>query len=113
MSFDYTLACTKCRKNSGFFVSTQFWGFGNCDIIKSFKFLGAHIHCYDKRGDFSLRIIPEQTEAYDDWPQDKECLKDECFPHSDDWAFMRENYGMPISELNRRWIEKELEDREK
>ena len=41
MSTYYHFKCEKCKTKGGFF-SRQMWGWGNFDIVDSFKFLSKH-----------------------------------------------------------------------
>jgi len=59
MSTYYYFKCNKCDKIGGFF-SRQAWGWGNFDIIASFKFLAKH--CRDC-GHEHLRIIWEHDDS--------------------------------------------------
>lgn len=98
--------CNKCNRKGGFF-SRQAWGWGNFDIIDSFKFLVFHT---DNCGEKYIRVISEHSEDYEE-DLNKEIIdfyKKESFGHfpsSNDWKFMRENNEKDIETLNLLWVE--------
>jgi hypothetical protein len=89
MSTYYAFVCRSCKTKGGF-LSTQMWGTGNFDIIKTFKFFGLHMFC---RG--PVELMSEYAEDYSDLPEDKDFLDRTVgiFPNSDDWGFIRERWG--------------------
>jgi len=104
----YHFVCIKCQQSGGFF-SRQAWGWGNFDIIDSFKFLAHHVNecgqdqirvgCEHDEGDVKDMTDPENREQF---------LRDttQYFPCSDDWRFMAGTTSS--SEANAAWIKKEL-----
>ena len=63
MSTYYALTCPKCKESSGFSFSRQAWGWGNADIIETFKFLMAHAECGDNYKT-DLQIVSEHSDLY-------------------------------------------------
>lgn len=63
MSTYYALTCPKCKETSGFSFSRQAWGWGNADIVETFKFLMAHAMC---GGAYctDLQIVSEDSDYY-------------------------------------------------
>jgi hypothetical protein len=58
MSTYYYFACERCREYGGFY-SRQMWGWGDADIIATFRFLMHHTgHC----GEDKLRVVSEHFE---------------------------------------------------
>jgi hypothetical protein len=104
----YYFHCTLCRETGGFF-SRQAWGWGNFDIIESFKFLAAHTPCD------SITIIHEdKAEAQDEqrWEkrlQDKDDSVYHYFPHSNDYPLIRSEFHN-IDDMKRIWFEQRFED---
>lgn len=106
MSTYYYFKCNKCKRKGGFF-SRQAWGWGNFDIIDSFKFLAFHT---DNCGEEYIIVISEHSEDYEE-DLNIEIInyyKKESFDHfpsSNDWKFMRENIEKDIETLNLLWVE--------
>jgi len=112
MSTYYHFVCTKCNQSGGFF-SRQAWGWGNFDIIDSFKFLAKHCN---ECGHDGIRVGWEQDDdEREDMtePANRARFLDETkehFPRSDDWRFMRQSEGESDDSCNQQWMEKEAKE---
>lgn len=101
MSTYYYFKCEKCKRTGGF-LSRQAWGWGNFDIIDSFKFLGLHIaEC----GHDNIRMTWEHDDdCYNEEPKDSFLKRSEgIFPYSNDWEFMKKTE----KDYDKAWIENE------
>ncbi len=89
MSTYYFFKCNKCNVKGGF-LSRQMWGWGNFDIVASFKFLGKHLR------DCGTEHIGMLSEHDEDYLTAKDDLKgtEGIFPCSNDWKFISENWGI-------------------
>lgn len=101
----YYFTCQKCRTRGGV-IGEQAWGWGNFDMIESFKYLAHHILTC---GEDSIRVISEEEDAYIDQLHTEyndflEKTK-HIFPHSKDWAFLDKWKGLPVDELKEKWVE--------
>lgn len=120
MSVCYSFVCDKCRERGEFIVSKA-WGWGNFDIIESFKFISYHI---DNCGEDNIRIISEYSEEDDEYKdvsnagdleRRKKFLKEtkKYFPYSDDWKIMMEfSFKDDGADFKKLWVEKALVDLE-
>ena len=95
MSTYYYFYCKPANLIGGFF-SKQTWGWGNADIIDSFKFI---MYCTDKYGPDSISIVSEDcletlSAANVNNPTDQKEREDiqrfleetkDIFPYSRDW----------------------------
>ncbi|WP_051217574.1 hypothetical protein [Paenibacillus assamensis] len=105
MSTYYYFKCNKCNRKGGFY-SRQAWGWGNFDIIESFKFLAFHT---DQCGEEYIRVISEHNDDYEE-DLNTETLEFykrdsyENFPLSNDWGFMMDVKEKGIDELNEAWV---------
>jgi len=79
MSTYYSFACKKCKKQGGFF-SRKAWGWGNADIIASFRFIMKHT---SECGHNNIRVLCEYDEEGYRNDNSEELLN--YFPCSDDW----------------------------
>jgi hypothetical protein len=99
MSTYYYLRCPACKEIGGFY-SRQAWGWGNANIIDTFKFLMAHTQCAYTLNDAKvivdygkpvIEIVSEHDEYSEEeerkWQEHRKQLKD-IFPRSDDWKFI-------------------------
>lgn len=93
MATDYYLYCGKCKKSTYSF-SRQAWGWGNANIIDSFRFIMKHIAECDqedlagwRENPLSIRIIVdddhELLNSTTDTDKDEDLKK--YFPFSADW----------------------------
>lgn len=83
MSTYYYFWCKKCDRTGGF-LSRQAWGWGNFDIIDSFKFLALHIGAC---GEEYIGMVSEHSDrCYKEGNRVKflEKTKD-YWPYSNDW----------------------------
>lgn len=108
MSTYYHFKCKRCNKIGGFYTR-QAWGWGNFNIIDSFKFLAFHT---ENCGEEYIGVISEHDDDYEeDLNQEKLDFYNKgtinYFPSSNDWGFMREHNGLDIEELNSLWIKQE------
>lgn len=89
MGTDYKFYCKNCNQSGGWF-SRQAWGWGNADIIKSFKFLFYHIN---KCGEDNLSIISEYDNRYNNEIFLTEFIINTkgMFPRSNDWDIGKQN----------------------
>lgn len=105
MSTYYEFRCEKCKENGGFF-SRQAWGWGNFDVIDSFKFIAFHTaNC----GQEYIRVVSEHDNEYNDKKASRaKFLQDtkNIFPLSNDWGFMRTTQ----ENFKEKWVDKEIED---
>lgn len=85
MSTYYYFVCKKCSKYGGF-LSRQAWGYGNFDIIDSFKFIVKHMQ---ECGTEHIGIAVEH-DIFENYEKDKELPSDEdVSPCSNDWPQLR------------------------
>lgn len=101
----YYFTCQKCRTRGGVF-GEQAWGWGNFDMIESFKYLAYHIRTC---GEDSIRVISEEVDDYVDQLHTEyndflEKTK-HIFPHSNDWAFLDKWKKLSVEELKEKWVE--------
>jgi len=101
----YYFTCQKCRTRGGV-IGEQAWGWGNFDMIESFKYLAHHIRTC---GEDSIRIISEEVDDYVDqlhaeYNDFLEKTK-HIFPHSKDWAFLDKWKELSVEELKEKWVE--------
>ncbi len=92
MSTFYKLRCVVCGKTGGFF-SRQVWGYGNADIVDTFKFMMLHTStCQPEFESLHLEVVSEHDEEYlANEEADEAALKKDAadmFPRSGDWAKM-------------------------
>lgn len=101
----YYFTCQKCRTRGGF-IGEQAWGWGNFDMIESFKYLAHHIRTC---GEDSIRIISEEVDEYVDLLHGEyNAFLDETkhiFPHSKDWEFLHRWKELTAEELKQKWME--------
>ncbi len=101
----YYFSCQKCRTRGGVF-GEQAWGWGNFDMIESFKYLAHHIHTC---GEDSIRVISEEEDNYIDQlhTEYNHFLEEtkHIFPHSKDWAFLVNWKDLPVDDLKEKWVE--------
>ena len=107
MTTYYYFTCTKCGTRGGS-LESQAWGWGNFDMIESFKYLAYHI---EKCGEDSIRVISEEVEQYvdllhDEYNQFLEETK-HIFPHSKDWEFLAHAKTLTVDELKQRWVDEQ------
>ncbi|WP_400163119.1 hypothetical protein ACAF76_006515 [Brevibacillus sp. TJ4] len=107
MTTNYYFTCTKCGTRGGS-LSNQAWGWGNFEIVESFKFLAFHIsHC----GEESIRVISEEADDYIDLLHDEYNLFLEetknIFPHSRDWEFLVRSQELPTDEIKQKWVDEQ------
>lgn len=108
MSTNYSFHCKKCKVRGGSFTR-QAWGWGNFNIIGSFKFLALHVRdC----GAESIGVVSEYNYTGEpDCDLDPEARREflekakGIFPHSNDWGFMRKAGLEPDDS----WTEQALE----
>ncbi len=82
MSTYYYFVCNKCSKYGGF-ISRQAWGYGNFDIIDSFKFIVKH---KQECGTENIGLAVEH-DIFENYEEDKDLPSDkDVFPHSNDWC---------------------------
>ena len=62
MSTYYYMRCDKCKQIGGFF-SRQAWGWGNADIVETFKFMMLHTA---RCGHQHIRVISEHDDQFFD-----------------------------------------------
>ena len=112
MSTFFHFACENCKAQGGM-LSRQAWGYGNFDIIASFKFLAYHIdHC----GHEYVRMVMEQDSGYtDSIVEGREAVQaflDDTrryFPRSDDWKIVSDmGHDPDLAEFE--WRKRELEN---
>lgn len=89
-------------------MGSQAWGWGNFDMIESFKFLAYHI---EKCGEDSIRVISEEEEQYvdllhDEYNQFLEETK-HIFPHSQDWEFLVHAQALTVDEVKQKWVDEQ------
>lgn len=85
MSTYYYFICKKCAKYGGF-LSRQAWGYGNFDIIDSFKFIVKH---KQECGVEHIGVVVEH-DIFENYEEDKELPSDEdAFPLSNDWSVLK------------------------
>jgi len=109
----YYFYCEECKERGGF-LSRQAWGWGNFDIVDSFKFIAKHIR---ECGSKNIRIIDENAIELEE-VCDKESCRDEnkfrkqflkdtndIFPKSNDWEFMSKASDNNFRE---EWVKKEI-----
>ncbi|WP_059174003.1 hypothetical protein [Bacillus sp. FJAT-27445] len=111
MSTYYYFKCVKCKRIGGFY-SRQAGGWGNFDIIDSFKFLALHT---DKCGPQYIRVISEHDEDYemDTNAEKMDFYRSQSihyFPSSNDWEFMRKNYRKNFVNTHDLWIKEETKN---
>lgn len=86
MSTYYYFVCKKCSKYGGF-LSRQAWGYGNFDIIDSFKFIAKHM---SECGSENIGVVSEHY-IDENYGEDKELPSDvDVYPRSDDWPELKE-----------------------
>ena len=73
MSTYYFIGCEKCKEIGGFY-SKQAWGWGNMDIVETFKFLAFHT---EKCGHENIKIISEHDDEIGLW--EKRASENEYF----------------------------------
>ncbi len=105
MATYYYFTCQKCRTRGGVF-GEQPWGWGNFDMIESFKFLAHHIRTC---GEEHIRVISEEVDEYIDQLHGEyntflEQTK-HIFPHSKDWEFLDRWKSLKVEELKEKWVE--------
>lgn len=85
MSTYYNFYCSKCSKRQkGISFTRQMWGWGNVDIIDSFRFLMKHT---DLCGHEHIKILNREDDYdYDESKEDRDDDLNGYFPYSDDWA---------------------------
>jgi hypothetical protein len=108
MSTYYQFKCKKCNRIGGFY-SRQAWGWGNFNIIDSFKFIAYHT---ENCGEEYIGVISEHDENFEaDLIQERIDFytRDtiDHFPLSNDWKFMRENFELDTEERNSLWVKQE------
>lgn len=105
MSTYYYFSCTKCRTRGGVF-GKQAWGWGDFDMIESFKYLAHHIRTC---GEDSIRVISEDVEDYVDQLHGEynHFLEEtkHIFPHSRDWQFLDKWKMLKVDEMKEKWVE--------
>ncbi len=110
MSTYYYFFCNNCQRRGGF-LTRQAWGWGNFNIIDTFKFISYHS---EKCGHKNIRIISEHDSEYEfdnigieeiEYYREAEGI----FPHSDDWEYMEKNELTTI-ELDKKWTEQKIEE---
>lgn len=105
MATYYYFTCQKCRTRGGVF-GEQPWGWGNFDMIESFKFLAHHIRTC---GEDSIRVISEDVDEYvDQLHGEYNTFLEETkhiFPHSKDWEFLDRWKSLKVEELKEKWVE--------
>jgi hypothetical protein len=89
-------------------LGSQAWGWGNFDMVESFKFLAYHIN---KCGEDSIRIISEDFDHYVDLLHDEYNIFLEetkhIFPHSKDWDFLVRSHELTLEELKQKWVDEQ------
>jgi hypothetical protein len=107
MTTYYYFTCTKCGTRGGS-LGSQAWGWGNFDMVESFKFLAYHIN---KCGEDSIRIISEDFDHYVDLLHDEYNVFLEetkhIFPHSRDWDFLVRSHQLSLEELKQKWVDEQ------
>lgn len=105
MSTYYKFYCDACKQSGGC-LTTQAWGTGNFDIIRTFKFVMRHAL---KCGESSVRLCSEYSEDF--WrPATPPEEVEDIFPSSNDWQFIAERYkAMPWIEVIKQWHANEAE----
>lgn len=91
MSNDYYLYCEKCKKHTYSF-SRQAWGWGNANIIQSFRFIMKHLAQCDqedlpgwRENPLSIRILGDGDHELLKSTIDKNEDLKKYFPFSSDW----------------------------
>lgn len=107
MTTCYYFTCTNCGTRGGS-LGSQAWGWGNFEMIESFKFLAYHI---SKCGEESIRVISEDVDHYvdllhDEYNQFLEETK-HIFPHSRDWEFLVRAQELSVAELKQKWVDEQ------
>jgi hypothetical protein len=99
MSTYYRFHCPVCSESGGWF-SRQAWGWGNADIIYTFKFIMFHLQNCDAD---SLEIVSEHDDLYDAIPSPNSFVErtEGIFPRSDDWENVCWSEDWKIAE--KRW----------
>jgi hypothetical protein len=110
MSTFYYFECEKCKTRGGWFTR-QAWGWGNFDIIESFKFICFHL---EKCG-ADIRTVSEFDEnsgidlAEDDGARAQFLTNARgIFPRSDDWAFVARSMSKKGVDPDAGWTAKLL-----
>ncbi|WP_316569421.1 hypothetical protein [Neobacillus sp. YIM B06451] len=111
MSTYYYFKCNKCKRIGGFY-SRQAGGWGNFDIIDSFKFLALHT---DMCGPKFIRVISEHEEDYemDTNAEKMDFYRSQSinyFPGSNDWEFMKKNSRKNFDTIHALWIKEEIKN---
>lgn len=97
MSTYYYFRCPRCREIGGFF-SRQMWGWGNCNIFENFKFHVAHADCgpietlSEHAGLFASEQWDEEEERWWKRLESDKHLREEVWPHANEWAWSREGW---------------------
>lgn len=101
----YYFSCTKCRTRGGVF-GEQAWGWGDFNMIESFKYLAHHIRTC---GEDSIRVISEENDDYVDQLHGEynHFLEEtkHIFPHSRDWEFLDKWKSLKVEEMKEKWVE--------
>lgn len=98
MSTYYYFGCKLCKQRGGFF-SHQAWGWGNFDIISSFKFLALHADCrIEKTLESALCVFSEHDDyLYDEMnelPEEDFIAKTKgIMPRSNDWQKVTKSWN--------------------
>lgn len=110
MSTYYYFHCTKHQQSGGCFTR-QAWGYGNADLIDTFKFVMYHVR---ECGEQHIGMHSEHDDdSYTPTHIDEEGSRREflewtrgIFPRSNDWEFV--NHGPTGTDLDAEWIRAEL-----
>lgn len=108
MSTYYHFYCSKCDRRGGMFTR-QAWGWGNFDIIESFKFLAYHTR---ECGEEYIAVHSEHRELGTDEtlePGDFERFAEKTrgiMPHSNDWNLVSTT---PWEDVEAEWERKHRE----
>lgn len=106
MSDYYEFQCPVCEELGGFF-SRQMWGWGNCDIVETFRFITYHVSNCRAR---SFNIIWEQDDVALTALRGIDHITDwDAFPHSNDWE-TQQSYGTGDGPLHSWWTDRLIAD---
>ncbi|WP_094359871.1 hypothetical protein [Mycobacterium marinum] len=114
MSTYYYFHCEKCRQLSGGCFTRQAWGYGNADLIDTFKFVMHHIReCGEQHIGMHSEYADDgrTTTSFDtEGGQRRQHLEAtaDIWPYSNDWGFMAEHGHKEIAELKRLWVDSEI-----
>jgi hypothetical protein len=115
MSTYYYFHCAKHQASGGCWTR-QAWGWGNADLIDTFKFVMYHVR---ECGPENIGMHSEHEDFGSDWANTS--FEDEhrrphleatrgIFPHSNDWQFVED--APKNADLDQLWTEAELAELE-